>query len=147
MESQFLAIHPRSGHQQLHDHVVFAVVTAERLEVNVRYRLEGIVNCGANLAASAVEGAVRLRPRVISQIQSSVISDSAPSTSCLFQGARNFFDKIVVVVCHASLLPSVVRIHPPAADEIGHGGSDRIRLLNDHEMPGARDIDDLHPLT
>ena len=60
---------------------------------------------------------------------------------------EKFFDKIVVVVCHASLLPSVVRIHPPAADEIGHGGSDRIRLLNDQEMPGARDIDDLHPLT
>ena len=93
MESQFLAIHPRSGHQQLHYHVVFAVVTAERLEVNVRYRLEGIVNCGANLAASAVEGAVRLRPRVISQIQSSVISDSALSTSWPFQGARNFLTK------------------------------------------------------
>jgi hypothetical protein len=46
---------------------------------------------------------------------------------------------------HASLLRSVVRIHPPAADEIGHGGSDRIRLLNDHEMPGARDIHDFLP--
>src|SRR5262249_43657126 len=32
------------------------------------------------------------------------------------------------------------------ADEIGHGGSDGIGLLDDHEMPGARDIDDLHPL-
>jgi hypothetical protein len=40
-----------------------------------------------------------------------------------------------------------VRIHPPAADEIGHGGSNAIGLLNDHEMPGARDIDDLHPRT
>jgi hypothetical protein len=39
-----------------------------------------------------------------------------------------------------------VRIHPPATDEIGHGGNDAIGLLNDHEMPGARDIDDLHPL-
>jgi hypothetical protein len=38
-----------------------------------------------------------------------------------------------------------MRIHPPAADEIGHGGNDAIGLLNDHEMPGARDIDDLHP--
>jgi len=37
-----------------------------------------------------------------------------------------------------------VRIHPPAADEIGHGGNDAIGLLNDHEMPGARNIDDLH---
>ena len=35
---------------------------------------------------------------------------------------------------------------PCTADEFGHGGSDGIRLLNDHEMPGARDIDDLHPL-
>ena len=39
-----------------------------------------------------------------------------------------------------------MRIHPPAADEIGHGGNDAIGLLNDHEMPGARDIDDLHSL-
>jgi hypothetical protein len=39
-----------------------------------------------------------------------------------------------------------VRIHPPATDEIGHGGNDAIGLLNDHEVPGARDIDDLHPL-
>jgi hypothetical protein len=36
---------------------------------------------------------------------------------------------------------------PSAADEIGHGGSDRIGLLDDHEMPGAKDIDDLHSLT
>ena len=43
-------------------------------------------------------------------------------------------------------LRSLVRTHPPAADEIGHGGNDAIGLLNDHEMPGARDIDDLHPL-
>jgi hypothetical protein len=34
----------------------------------------------------------------------------------------------------------------PATDEIGHGGNDAIGLLNDHEMPSARDIDDLHPL-
>ena len=61
MELQFLAIQPRSGHQQLHDHVVFAVVTAERLVVNVRDGLEGIVNRGANLAVSFVEGAVRFR--------------------------------------------------------------------------------------
>jgi hypothetical protein len=39
-----------------------------------------------------------------------------------------------------------VRIHPPAADEIVHGSSDGSRLLDDHEMPGARDIDDLHSL-
>jgi hypothetical protein len=39
-----------------------------------------------------------------------------------------------------------VRIHPPATDEIGHGGNDAIGLLNEREMPGARDIDDLHPL-
>jgi len=62
-------------------------------------------------------------------------------------GREKLFDKIVVVVCHASLLRSVVRIHPPAADEIVHGSSDGIRLLDDHEMPGARDIDDLHSLT
>ena len=43
-------------------------------------------------------------------------------------------------------LRSLVRTHPPAADEIGHGGNDAIGLLNDNEMPGARDIDDLHPL-
>ena len=42
-------------------------------------------------------------------------------------------------------LRSLMRIHPPTADEIGHGGNDAIGLLNDHEMPGARDIDDLHP--
>ena len=35
---------------------------------------------------------------------------------------------------------------PCTADEFGHRGSDRIGLLNDHEMPGARDIDDLHSL-
>jgi len=46
----------------------------------------------------------------------------------------------------AEFLRSLVRIHPLATDEIGHGGNDAIRLLNDHEMPGARDIDDLHPL-
>src|SRR5215472_13417372 len=57
------------------------------------------------------------------------------------------FAQAVRVVCHASLLRSVVRIHPPAADEIVHGSSDGIRLLDDHEMPGARDIDDLHSLT
>ena len=42
--------------------------------------------------------------------------------------------------------PSTVRSHPPAADEIRHGGCDGIRLLDDHEMPSARDIDDLHAL-
>jgi hypothetical protein len=41
----------------------------------------------------------------------------------------------------------VVRIHPPAADEIVHGDSDGIGLLDDQEMPGPRDIEDLHPLT
>jgi len=60
---------------------------------------------------------------------------------------EKFFDKIVVGVCHVSLLRSVVRIHPSAADEFGHGSSDGSRLLEDHEMPGARDIDDLHSLT
>jgi len=47
---------------------------------------------------------------------------------------------------HASLLRPVVRIHLLAADEVGHGGNDAIRLLDDHEMPGVRDIDDLHAL-
>ena len=47
---------------------------------------------------------------------------------------------------HASLLRSLVRIHPPAADEIGHSGNHGVGLLNDHEMPGTRDVDDLHPL-
>src|ERR1700736_6920803 len=41
-------------------------------------------------------------------------------------------------------LGSVVRIHRPAADEIVHGSSDGSRLLDDHEMPGARDIDGQH---
>jgi len=31
-------------------------------------------------------------------------------------------------------------------DTDSHSRSDAIGLLNDHEMPGARDIDDLHPL-
>jgi hypothetical protein len=39
-----------------------------------------------------------------------------------------------------------VWIRPPATDEIGHSGNDAIGLLDDHEMTGARDIDDLHPL-
>jgi hypothetical protein len=43
-------------------------------------------------------------------------------------------------------LRSLVRTHPPAADEISHRGNDAIGLLNDHEVPGARDVDDLHPL-
>ena len=41
---------------------------------------------------------------------------------------------------------SARRIHPPATDEIGHGGGDAIGLLDDQEVSGARDIDDLHPL-
>src|SRR5271156_4715169 len=40
---------------------------------------------------------------------------------------------------------TLMRRHPPAADEIGHGGDDAIGLLDDQEVPGARDIDDLHP--
>ena len=39
-----------------------------------------------------------------------------------------------------------MRIHTCTADEFGHGGSDWIRLLDDHEMPGARDINNLHSL-
>ena len=34
----------------------------------------------------------------------------------------------------------------PATDKIGHGGNDAVGLLDDHEVPGARDIDDLHPV-
>ena len=45
-----------------------------------------------------------------------------------------------------SSCPSARRIHSPATDEIGHGGSDAIGLLNDQEVSGARDVDDLHPL-
>ena len=44
------------------------------------------------------------------------------------------------------MMRSVVRIDPPVADEIVHSGSDGFGLLNDHEMPGVRDIDDVHPL-
>jgi hypothetical protein len=44
----------------------------------------------------------------------------------------------------SSLWRVVVRIHSPAVDEIVHRGSDGIRLLDDHEMPGAGDIDRLH---
>jgi hypothetical protein len=36
--------------------------------------------------------------------------------------------------------------HPCTADEISHSGNDAIGLLNDHEMTGARDIDNLHSL-
>jgi len=39
-----------------------------------------------------------------------------------------------------------VRIHLPAADEIGHGGNGPIGLLNDHEMPGARISTTCNPL-
>ena|SRR5476649_212612 len=46
---------------------------------------------------------------------------------------------------HSSHL-SARRIHPPATDEIDHGGDDAIGLLNDHEVSGTRDVDDLHPL-
>src|SRR5262249_37810917 len=102
---------------------------------------------GANLAPSAVESAVRLRPArdlpdTIVRHQGQRAIDIMP-----VPGREKFFDKIVVVVGHVSLLRSGVRIHPPAADESVHGGSDRSRLLDDHEMPGARDIDDLHSLT
>ena len=43
-----------------------------------------------------------------------------------------------------SVMP--LRSHPCTADEISHGGKDAIRLLDDHEMTGARDIDNLHSL-
>jgi hypothetical protein len=39
-----------------------------------------------------------------------------------------------------------MRIHSPATDKIAHSGNDGIGLLNEHEMRGARDIDDLHSL-
>src|SRR5262249_60555291 len=55
--------------------------------------------------------------------------------------------RVMDLIENLSLTNSVpLRIQPRTADEFGHGGSDRIRLLDDHEMPGARDIDNLHSL-